>query len=170
MGIGCLLARFCHGGLRLPAADEHLPQFPPQKLFGGAMRRAQRRLNAAPGPPACGLWRQDQGWRRTSEKGGPRGEAPEGERGGEGIFWRKEGGQQKEGMPRTKKRGKAAARETGGHKKPKTAHCGRIAAARGKSGRAFGGPDARAMQARTIVPRPRQAALNFGQPRPPRRL
>lgn len=55
MGIGCLLARFCHGGLRLPAADEHLPQFPPQKLFGGAMRRAQRRLNAAPGPPACGL-------------------------------------------------------------------------------------------------------------------
>lgn len=104
-------------------------------------------------------------------KGRPNGRgARRGEREGKGRDLLAERRRPAKGRNAADQRGKAAARETSGHKKPKTAHCGRIAAARGKSGRAFGGPDARAMQTRTIVPRPRQAALNFGQPRPPRRL
>lgn len=128
------------------------------RIEGGSGMRKRRPGGISADPAAsCGSAR-----RRACEKGGPG--APEERRpfgGKKAASKRKECRGPKRGMPRFVRQA--------GAKSPSRAlraHCRRTRQER----RAFGGPDPAGLQARTIFPRPRQAASNFWRPRPPRRL
>ena len=185
VGIGCLPARCRHGSPRPPAANEYLPRFYCKNFLAALCNEPIDSWHGV-GPASLGSWRQDRGRQRHAKKAAqgnfgrsgrilrlgaaagmrkrrPRG-APEGRRsfgGKKAASKRKECRGPKRGMPRFVRQA--------GAKSPSRAlraHCRRTRQER----RAFGGPDPAGLQTRAIFPQPRQAALNFGQPRPPRRL